>query len=64
MAMEHAFNVSDSGKSFWQQITDPDTFWDVVGGIALSQVVLGSASGMHVLSARNEVKHAQNNAAK
>lgn len=64
MAMEHAFNVSDSGKSFWQQITDPDTFWDVVGGIALSQVVLGSASGMHVLSARNEFKHAQNNAAK
>ena len=43
MALEHAFDVSDSGKSFWQQITDPDTFWDVVGGIALSQVVLGTA---------------------
>lgn len=64
LALEHAFNVSDSGKSFWEDITDSDTFWDIVGGIALSQVVLGTAGGAHVLTARTRYKYAQNRAAK
>lgn len=62
MALEHGLDVSDSEKSFWQDITSADNFWNIVGGIALSQVVLGTAGGVHVLSARNRYKHAQNNA--
>lgn len=64
MALEHAMDVSDSGKSFWEDLVSEDNFWDIVGGIALSQAFLGTAGGAHVLSSRNRYKYAQSRAAK
>ena len=64
MALEHAMGVSDSGKSFWEDLVSENNFWDIVGGIALSQAFLGSAGGIHVLSSRNRYKYAQSRAAK
>jgi hypothetical protein len=68
MVLEHAkyeiFGTNRSGKSFWEDITSEDNFWDIVGGVALSQFVLGSAGGVNVLSARYRYKNAQKKASK
>lgn len=47
MALQHMMGVSDSGNSFWEDLTSKEQFFDIFGGIALSSVVMGMGSQLH-----------------